>query len=170
MTFALIRSKGPIQGDGKVLTTKQLRDAIPVGPLLAIQIDAALTGKIKCIDTLTGEEVGVATPLPINERLKLIDTLVGKRLPAAKTTDLDEGGAADLKDLSIDPEEVKRLPLSQLSRVIEAQFESSTGAHHVEDVGPRDTSSSADPAGGGLGQPAEGGRADPSAYPNGDGE
>ncbi len=167
MSFALIRSKGPVAGDGRILTKKQLRDAIPAGPLLALQIDAAFTGRIKCIDTATGEEVGIAFPIPIPERLKLIQTLVDKRLPAAKTMELDDDGHADLSELSLDPEEVKRLPLSQLSRVLEAQFE----VNHepsLETSGPRTAAPIPDAGGSGADRPGD--VAGETDHPNGDGE
>jgi hypothetical protein len=123
MAFALIRAKGPVRGDGVELTTKQLRQGIPAAACLALQIEAALTGHLKKIDLVTGEEVGTATALSDEQRLKLLDALVKKRLPDAKTAEVDEDRAADLENLPIDPEDIKRMPLSQLARVIEAQFE-----------------------------------------------
>lgn len=176
MTFALVKSKGgtrvpgPVLGDGKMLTTRQLRDGIPAGTLLALQIEAALTGKLKRIDLATGEEVEVAEQVPMNERLKIIDKLVDKRLPAAKTTEVEDVGKADLSDIPLDAEEIKRMPISQLGRVIEAQFETTPQPVtcpftpeqlHESGIRPRDPAPSPAPEGGGAGT---------EDYPNGDGE
>lgn len=176
MTFSLVKSKGPtslklpgpITGDGKQLTTRQLRDGIPAGALLALQIEAALTGKLKCIDLETGEEVGVATPVPQSEIMKLRQYLIDKRLPAAKTTEVEDVGKADLSDIPLDAEEIKRMPISQLGRVIEAQFESvPTPSPFTEEqlygsgIRPRDPAPSTPPESSGAGA---------ADYPNGDGE
>jgi hypothetical protein len=123
MAFALIRSKGPVTGDGALITTKALRQGIPAGLIMSMQIEAAVTGVLRKIDLATGEEVGTAEPVPQAERLKLLENLVKKRLPDAKVADVEEDRAANLDDLPVDPEDVKRMPLSQLTRVIEAQFE-----------------------------------------------
>ena len=123
MAFALIRSRGPVKGDGVELTTKQLRQGIPAAACLALQIEAALTGHLKAIDLTTGEESGPAEKISVDNRLKLLDALVKKRLPDAKTAEVEEDRAADLENLPLDPEDIKRMPLSQLARVIEAQFE-----------------------------------------------
>lgn len=171
MTFALIKAKGPVTGDGRALTTRQLRDGIPAGVLLAMQIEAALTGKLKRIDITTGEEVEVAEQIPLNERLKLIDKLVDKRLPAAKTTEIEDQGKADLSNIPLDAEEIKRMPISQLGRVIEAQFETQSPASHPSPfteeqlyesgIRPRDPAPS--PDAGSVGPTGE-------DYPNGDSE
>ena len=182
MTFALVKSKGPaslklpgpITGDGKVLTTRQLRDGIPAGTLLALQIEAALTGKLKRIDLLTGEEVEVAEQVPMNERLKIIDKLVDKRLPAAKTTEIEDQGKADLSDIPLDAEEIKRMPISQLGRVIEAQFENvpptptfTEEQLYESGIRPRDPAPSTPVQDGGAGAEDSGTGTD---FPNGDGE
>lgn len=168
MTFALVKSKGPLSprlpgpvtGDGKMLTTRQLRDGIPAGTLLALQIEVALTGKLKRIDLLTGEEAEVAENVPMNERLKIIDKLVDKRLPAAKTTEVEDVGKADLSDIPLDIEEIKRMPISQLGRVIEAQFETQSNPTpcpftpeelYESGIRPRDPSPSPGPEGSGAG-------------------
>jgi len=88
-----------------------------------MQIEAALTGHLKAIDLTTGEESGPAEKISVDNRLKLLDALVKKRLPDAKSAEVEEDRAADLENLPIDPEDIKRMPLSQLARVIEAQFE-----------------------------------------------
>ena len=168
MSFALIKAKGPVSGDGRALTTRQLRDGIPAGILLALQIEVALTGKLKRIDIATGEEVEIAEQVPMNERLKIIDKLVDKRLPAAKTTEVEDQGKADLSDIPLDAEEIKRMPISQLGRVIEAQFEASAPSPvfteeqlHESGIRPR-----VDPASA----PDEGSGAGAEDYPSGDGE
>jgi len=124
MSFCLVRSKGPIIGDGLLLSRKHLRNAIPAGPLLDIMIDAALTGNVKKLDSATGEEIGAATPLSTEAQLKLVQWLLERRLPAMKAPDAstDEETVVDLREVPTTPEDIKRLPLSQLGRVIEAQF------------------------------------------------
>ena len=121
MTFALIRSKGRIIGDGLLISPKDLRNGIPTAALLSLQIDAALSGCLRVLDSQTGEEVAPAIPISVQDRLKLIDTLVGKRLPAAKVQEADDD-AVDLNDAPTTREDIKRLSLSELGRVIEASF------------------------------------------------
>lgn len=121
MTFALIRSKGRIIGDGLLISPKDLRNGIPTAALLSLQIDAALSGCLRVLDSQTGEEVAPAIPISVQDRLKLIDTLVGKRLPAAKVQEADDD-AVNLDDAPVSTEDIKRLPLSELGRILEASF------------------------------------------------
>lgn len=138
MSFSLVRSKGRIIGDGQVMSAKRLRDAIPAGVLLALQIDAALTGKVRQIDTETGEDVGPARPIEPETQLELMERLLKKRLPDAKSADVEADRAVDLDELPTDPEEVKRLPISQLGKLIEAQFtpREPKGEPHAEPAQP----------------------------------
>lgn len=123
MSFALVRSKGPIRGDGHVIDAKALRKAIPTAHLLAAQIEAALSGQVRQIDLHTGEDIGPARPIRPEDQLKLQQYLLDKRLPAAKAEEVEEGPKADLNKITLSPEEIKRMPLSELGRVIEATYE-----------------------------------------------
>lgn len=123
MSFALVRSKGPIRGDGHVIDAKALRKAIPTAHLLAAQIEAALSGQVRQVDLATGEDIGPARPIRPEDQLKLQQYLLDKRLPAAKAEEVEEGPKADLDKITLSPEEIKRMPLSELGRVIEATYE-----------------------------------------------
>jgi hypothetical protein len=121
MTFSLVRSKGPLLGDGQLVSAKDLRNGIPAGPLLALMVDAALSGKLRAIDTETGEEVSPATPISTQDRLKLMSNLVDKRLPSMKAEEV-QTEVTNIADAPVNPEDIKRMSLSELGRVIEATF------------------------------------------------
>lgn len=122
MAFSLIRSKGPVTGDGAILSPKQLREAIPAEALLLIQVDAAVSGKVRQIDLETGEETGPARPIDPEVQLAVGEKLLKKRLPDAKTEDVNDADrVVNLNDVPTDKEEIKRLTSSQLTRIIEAK-------------------------------------------------
>ena len=123
MSFALIRGKGPVRGDGHLLDAKTLRKGIPAGPLLGILVEAALAGQLRQIDMFTGEDIGPAKPIGPLEQMKLAQYLLDKRLPTSKAEEVEEGPRVDLAKVPLTAEEIKRLPLSEIARVIEATFE-----------------------------------------------
>ena len=122
MTFALVRSKGAIIGDGNLLPMRALRNAIPAAPLLSLLIDAALSGNMRQIDSATGEEVAPARPIQAHEQVKIAQYLLDKRLPTPRAAETEDSAAIDLKDAPLTPEEIKRLPLSEITRIIEATY------------------------------------------------
>ncbi len=122
MSFALVRSKGPIRGDGHIIDVKTLRKAIPAAHLLQAMVEGALTGRLSQVDIHTGEETGPARSIPVELQAKLITDLLNKRLPTTKAEDIEEGPKADLDKITLSPEEIKRMPLSELGRVIEATY------------------------------------------------
>lgn len=139
MSFALVRSKGPVRGDGHLLDTKTLRKGIPAAQLLRAQIEAALTGQVKQIDLETGEEIAPARPVTAEIQLKLQQYLLDKRLPTARAEEVEEGPRADLTKISMTPEEIKRMPLSELGRVIEATYERLPNANADSDSATPDS-------------------------------
>lgn len=142
MSFALVKSKGPILGDGAIYSSKTLRHAIPAAPLLAMLADAALSGKMRRIDTATGEEIEQARPIDVEDQMKVAQYLLDKRLPSHRAAEIEEGAKVDLKDAPLTPEEIKRLPLSELTRVIEATYE--VTHEEATDLRPRASDSSLD--------------------------
>ncbi len=123
MSFALIRSKGPIRGDGHIIDVKSLRKAIPAAHILNALVEIALSGRLSQIDLATGEEVGPARPVSVELQQKTLLDLLNKRLPTTRAEDIEEGPKADLDKITLSPEEIKRMPLSELGRVIEATYE-----------------------------------------------
>lgn len=123
MSFALVRSKGPIRGDGHVIDVKTLRKAIPAAHLLQAMVEGALSGALSQVDLHTGEEIGPARPIPVELQAKLLTDLLNKRLPTTRAEEIEEGPKADLDKITMTPEEIKRMPLSELGRVIEATYE-----------------------------------------------
>ncbi len=123
MSFALVRSRGPIRGDGHIVDVKSLRKAIPAAHVLNALVEGALGGCLRQIDTATGEDVGPARPITVELQAKLLTDLLNKRLPTTRAEEIEDGPKADLDKITMTPEEIKRMPLSELGRVIEATYE-----------------------------------------------
>lgn len=137
MSFSLIRTpKGSLRidnqagvtlawGDGQHVTRADLRDSIPASLLLALITEAAVTGLKRQICLQTGEEVGPALPVDVKTQLDLAEKLLNRRLPAYKPVDIasEAQEPIDLDNLPSNPEDVKRMTLTQLVQIREAQFE-----------------------------------------------
>lgn len=130
MSFSLIRSSRPPVGvddyasrTRAINVARAVRDGIPVRALMSLIIDAALTGMCKRVDPLTGEEVLPAQPITPDRQLDLAMKLVDKRIASARVVEEEAPPPPlALENLTLSPEEIKRMPLSELGRVVEATY------------------------------------------------
>ncbi len=139
MTFNVVRFARPpaslhrtIQGGGPLAlsSARALRERLPLEMLMDLVVDAALTGKCKRVDPVTGEEVDAAQPITPDRQLDLAMKLIPMRLPALKSAD-EEPITTPLaaSDVEMSPEEIKRMPLSELGKIIEATYTMSPVPH-----------------------------------------
>lgn len=123
MSFVLVKSQSPPKGRPPLLASlKDLRRLIPAEILTRALATAAMCGVMPRLDPKTGEEIEVADPVSVDKRIELSKYLLDKRLPAAKSEEVQDEATVDLTSIPLTPEEIKRLPLNELQRVIEAQF------------------------------------------------
>lgn len=132
MTFSVVRFARPpaslhksLQNNGPIALTsaRALRERIPLELLMDLVVDAALTGKCKRVDPTSGEEVDIAQPITPDRQLDIAMKLIPMRLPALKSADEEPSSTPLLaSDIEMSPEEIKRMPLSQLGKIIEATY------------------------------------------------
>jgi len=102
-------------------TPASLRKLVPGHLLMKTLSTAALTGLLPTYNPNTGAEEAVAVPVSTPERIGLAKFLLDKVVPNARPTDMEER-QVDPTNLPTDPEEIKRLPMSELAKAIEAQY------------------------------------------------
>ncbi len=123
MSFVLVKSHAnPPPSRAPLASLRDLRRLIPAEILTRALATAAMCGVMPRLDPKTGQEVEVADPVSIPDRIALSKYLLDKRLPAAKSEEVQDEATVDLTSIPLSPEEIKRLPLNELQRVIEAQF------------------------------------------------
>lgn len=100
----------------------QLRKLIPAELLTSMLSEAAISGFFRNFNIETGEEMAPATPVSTLDRLSITKYLLDKRLPSAKAAEEDEAPPLDVARMLPDPEELKRLSISELGKIVEATY------------------------------------------------
>ena len=142
MTFSLIRSARPpfsLNNKFSTSTARAIRERIPVETLVDLVVDAAMSGKCRRIDPATGEEVEPAQSITPDRQLDLALKLIDKRLPTLKSADSDlHDSTPTFANIEMSPEEIKRMPLSELGRIMEATYTMTPHPDALTQVQPHD--------------------------------
>ena len=103
--------------EAATLRAESLRASLPLGQYLNLLHEAVTTGEIPVL-TKDCKPTGISTPIAATERLRLLQYLIDKAMPAAAHPNsvAPEHASQHLDDLT--PDQVRRLTLSELQRVL----------------------------------------------------